>query len=222
MRRRATLPLLLAAGLLAFAALPSFLLVSDPPPPRADALYVLPGELPDRPRCAAELYRRGFAPVVLFTGGTVRPEVAAVGQPLPEAALSARVAADAGVPPEAEVVVAEATSTWEDAAAVRRWAERSGARSIVAVTSPLHSRRARRSLRLALDPIGARVTLIACGSRLPPFSPWWLEEKPLIAVTNEALKLAHYGVRYFVPAELGLRPRPGEEKEPQSPQEEPH
>lgn len=209
--RLALLALGAGALLLFVASIPSLLEVSDPLPERADAIFVFAGEVPERARCAAELYHRRLAPVVVFSGANVRPELAAIGRPVSDGAVGALIAADAGVPPSAETVIEEGTSTWEDAGVLRRWTQRAGARTVVAVTSPLHSRRARRALRLAFVPAGADVRVVACGSRYPFWSGWWLEERPLVAVTNEVLKLALYGARYFAPAALGLRPRPGDD-----------
>jgi len=190
----------------AFASLPSLLTVSDQLPASADAIFVFPGDAPERQRCAAELYRRGLAPVVVFSGGVVRGEVAALGQPLTEAEIGARVARDAGIPEAAMVVLPRGTSTWEDAETLRDWVAATGARRVVAVTSALHSRRARRSAQIALESLATDFRLLACGPRLAPTSGWWLEERPLVMVTNEALKLALYGVRHFAPHLLGGAP----------------
>ncbi|HEY8517987.1 MAG TPA: YdcF family protein [Candidatus Binatia bacterium] len=201
--------LLLVAALVPW--LPRLLAATDPLPPRADAIFVFAGDVPDRPRCAAELYARGLAPRVVFGGGRTLPELIAVERPMTDAVVNATIAMQNGLPIEAAVVLPEGTSTWEDAAVLRRWVEQSGAKSIVAVTSPLHSRRARTTLRLTAGEAGFDVRVHACGEPLPPESLWWLEERPLIQVTNETLKLALYTVRYFVPAWLGFGPVPGSE-----------
>ena len=51
-------------------------------PARSDAIYVFPGQIPERAVCAAELYREGIAPRVVFTGAHVAPELLVVDQPL--------------------------------------------------------------------------------------------------------------------------------------------
>jgi len=191
---------LLAAGG-AFLSLPTLMTVSDPLPARADAIYVFPGEIPSRPLCAAELWRRGVAPRIVFTGGSLDHSLAAVGQPMTDAEVGARIARAAGVPEAVEFIVPEGTSTWEDARALADWAEAHEAREIVAVTSPLHSRRARRSLRIALGAAGARVALLACGPRTSG-PAWWWDEHSLIAVFVEAAKTILYELRYFLPARL--------------------
>ncbi len=198
---RRLVPLLLVLAALPW--LPRLLTSVDPLPRSADALYVFAGDVPDRPRCAAELYARGVAPRVVFGGGRVQPELEAVERPMTDAAVNATIAMQAGLPIEATVVLPEGTSTWEDAFVLRRWADSSGARRIVAVTSPIHSRRASLTLDVAFAGSGCEVLVYACGEPFLPGSLWWLEERPLVQTTNEALKLGLYLVRYLVPAWLG-------------------
>lgn len=210
MRRlvRALVPLLLLAALVPW--LPRLLAATDPLPPRADLLFVFAGDVPDRPRCAAELYKRGIAPRVAFGGSRILPELAAVDRPMTDAAVNATVAMQAGLPIEAAVVLPEGTSTWEDAAVLRSFAERADLKSVVAVTSPLHARRARLTLALVAKATGLEIAVVTCAAPLAPGSLWWLEERSLVQVANETLKLGLYLVRYLVPAWLGLGPAPGD------------
>lgn len=212
---RLLVPLLLVAALVPW--LPSLLTATDPLPPRADAIFVFAGDVPDRPRCAAELHARGVAPRVVFGGGRTLAELIAVDRPMTDAAVNATIAMQAGLPIEAAVVLPEGTSTWEDAGVLRGWAEKNGARTIVAVTSPIHSRRARLTLALVARAGGFAVAVHACGEPLPPGSLWWLEERPLVQVVSETLKLVLYTTRYFVPAWTGLGPVPGEATGSQAP-----
>ena len=214
MRRlfRAIVPFLLVAAALPW--LPLLLDATDPLPAQADAMFVFAGDVPARPRCAAELYAKGVAPRVVFGGGRIAPELEAVERPMTDAAVDATIAMQAGVPIDATVVLPEGTSTWGDAGVLRRWAEKEAARSVVAVTSPLHSRRARMTLDLVTRATGIRIAVVTCGEPLSPGSLWWLDERPLVQVSNEALKLGLYVVRYLVPARLGLRPPPGDAAAP--------
>ncbi len=63
-------------------------------------------------RRAAELYRRGFAPRILFTGGLGRNTLGLL--PEPEAVRFARVAAGCGVPAEAMIREERSTNTAEN------------------------------------------------------------------------------------------------------------
>ena len=59
--------LLIVLGSVPF--LPYALERRDPLPGDADAIYVLPGKLETRARCAARLFEAGHAPWMIFTGG---------------------------------------------------------------------------------------------------------------------------------------------------------
>jgi uncharacterized SAM-binding protein YcdF (DUF218 family) len=191
----------------ALAWLPRALSVAAAPEP-ADLLFVFPGEVPGRARCAARLYGEGVAPLVVFSGGRVTPELEVVGRPLTDAALNALIAVGEGVPESALRVVATGTSTWEDAGALRGFLLAHPVREVLAVTSPIHSRRALATLRIALEGTDARVRVTSCEAPFAASSFWWLEERPLIQVLNESAKLVLYSLRYFVPAALGLRGPP--------------
>ncbi|MFP6664245.1 MAG: YdcF family protein [Deltaproteobacteria bacterium] len=215
MARRVFLGLL--AGLLLVGLLPwipSLLERRDAMPEHADAIYVLPGKLETRARCAARLHAAGKAPWLLFTGARVRPELRALGYPLSDAAVGAEFATRAGVARKAQIVLPLGRSTWEDAGAVADWARQTGLRKIIAVTSPTHARRAGESLRLALAPLGGEVWVTSCESLYTPAMRWWWYETPLIEVNNEFIKLGLYTFRYFIPTWLGLRPPPGSSPEP--------
>lgn len=211
MRRlvRLLVPFLLLAAVIPW--LPRLLTDVDRAPARADALFVFAGDVPDRPRCAAELHARGVAPLVVFGGGRVAPELVAVERPMTDAAVNATIAMQAGLPIDAAVLLPEGSSTWEDAAVLRRWAETSGKRRIVAVTSPTHSRRAKLVLDLAARRAGLEIAVTSCADAPAPGSLWWLEERPLVQVSSETLKLGLYTLRYFVPAWLGVGPAPGDD-----------
>jgi uncharacterized SAM-binding protein YcdF (DUF218 family) len=160
--------------------------------------------VPARARCAAQLYRDGLAPLILFSGGRIAPELAVVGRPLPDAQVNAAVAAREGVPGPAIQVLSAGTSTWEDAGVLRSWLLAHPAHEVLAVTSAIHSRRALRTLRIALDGTGASVRITSCEPPASPTSLWWLEERPLVQVLNETAKLLLYTFRYFLPAAVGL------------------
>ena len=205
---RLLVPLLLLAAVVPW--LPHLLAATDPLPAHADAIFVFAGDVPDRARCAAELYARGVAPAVVFGGSRIAPELVAVDRSMSDAAVNATIAMQAGLPIEAAVVLPEGTSTWEDVGVLRRWAATKGARSVVAVTSPTHSRRARLTLGLIARKVPLDIAVYSCAQPLEPWSLWWLDEHPLIQVSDETLKLGLYLVRYLLPAWTGLGPLPGE------------
>lgn len=191
----AVLPAGLAVAPLSLDAIGSFLVVNDPIT-TADAVYVFPGEVPRRARCAAQLVRAGVARRVVVSGGRVPPVLAAIDLPLTDAEVNARLLRQQGVEAESVTVLKEGTSTREDAEALRRWSEDGGrpVGPVIAVTSPTHTRRARRTLRQIFRGTGVDVRVSACPPTLA--SGWWRQEDTLVQVTDEYLKLLYYVIAY--------------------------
>jgi hypothetical protein len=118
---------LLLAGLTAFF-FPQQVLTVDSGPVKADALVVL-GGLPDRAVRAAELFKRGDAPLVICTGyGDARAN---------ESYLT-----NSGVPAADVLLESKSHSTRENAEFSIPLLRQMGARRVIIVTSWFHSRRA--------------------------------------------------------------------------------
>src|SRR5437762_12722014 len=118
---------LAAVGAAALLAAGRMLVVADPLPPRADAIVILAGSVPDRALAAADLYRAGLAPRVVVTrerAGTGQAALHARGVRLPEEAeLSVMVLRGLEVPSQAIVVHRRrAVSTESEARTIARWA----------------------------------------------------------------------------------------------------
>nr|WP_211193771.1 YdcF family protein [Pyxidicoccus fallax] len=107
---------------------------------------VLPGGVPSgalraRTEKAVELYRRGLAPRLVFSGG--------VGvNPPSEARVMLALATRLGVPAEACVLEEESHSTEENARFAAKLLREAGARRVVVVSDPYHLLRARQYFRL--------------------------------------------------------------------------
>jgi uncharacterized SAM-binding protein YcdF (DUF218 family) len=196
-RRAVLVALALGAGAalaapLGLEQIARFLVVTDALAP-ADALYVFPGGIPERAECAAQLFHQRIAPRVVVSGERVRPELEVIGMPLSDAELNARVLVSHGTPRDAVVILKEGTSTFEDAASLHRWATATtGLRRILAVTSPTHTRRARRTLARAFRDTGIAIAVQPC----PPdvTTDWWRHEDSLLRVINKYIKLSYYTV----------------------------
>lgn len=184
----------LASAPFSLDAVGRFLVVTDPIA-AADAVYVFPGEVPRRARCAAELVRAGLARRVVVSGARIAPVLAAIGMPLTDAEVNARLLREQGVAPDAVVVLNAGTSTREDAEALRQWSDAGqGLGRVIAVTSPSHSRRAKRTLRRVFHGTDIEVRVLACPPTLAP--EWWRQEDTLVQVTDEYLKLFYYLIAY--------------------------
>jgi uncharacterized SAM-binding protein YcdF (DUF218 family) len=135
--RRFLLGLLLAAA--AIVAVPvgigHFLGVTDALE-KADAIVAISGDTGARADTAVALWRQGYAPVLIFAGGSLDPESVA------SAELMKRVAVAAGVPAEKILVEGTSATTEQNAVRVAEVMTAQGLRSAILVTSPYHQRRA--------------------------------------------------------------------------------
>src|SRR5881397_3008604 len=187
---------LAAVSVAAILAAGRVLVVADPLPPRADAIVILAGSVPDRALEAADLYRSGLAPRVVVTRERLPPGQAALrarGVRLPEGdELTVTALRGLGVPSPAIVVLRRrAVSTESEARTIARWACARRLRRVVVVTSRAHSRRARLILRQALGP-GIAVAMHP--SRYDAFASarWWRVRRDAKIVLSEYEKLANY------------------------------
>jgi uncharacterized SAM-binding protein YcdF (DUF218 family) len=157
-------------------------LVVGDSPQKADAIVVLGGGSGEREEMGAKLYAQGLADVVFTTGGSI---------PLPGmkeqtwAALSAVALERLGVPAEKIIQIPDSTSTCDDARLSYARLP-AGAKRVMIVTDPYHTRRAK-----WLFGIGApNMQVIAVADDLPWFNPqtWWQNEQSLIVVEQEYIK----------------------------------
>lgn len=162
-------------------------------PADAGTLLVLAGD-PVRAVAAARLHGAGLADEIVLsrpapTHGQRR--LAELGVDWPGSAqLSHEVLLALGVPGDAVRTTRNvAVSTWEEAQNVRE--ELDPGQSIIVVTSPLHTRRARWIFRDVLP--GRNVTVVS-GDGGIPVSPWWTDQETAIQVVLEYAKLLHYAV----------------------------
>lgn len=97
---------------------------------------------------AASLYQRGFAPVVLVTGGV------GVRDTLSEANVGRDYLARLGLPPEALIALPASADTYASLTQVQRWFEGRGSRRVLLVSDAFHMLRLRIVAgRLGLAPL---------------------------------------------------------------------
>ena len=159
---------------------------------KADAIFVFGGDPDVRPFAAAALYRRGWAPRVLVPGMEVG-RMAEMGMVPTQTALFTTVLRRGGVPDSAVAVLrmpGGTASTTDDVAVLRDYVRRTGIRSVIAVTTDYHTRRARRALRRGLRGMRVRVTMYGTPAHGFDESDWWKREAGMVTYFGEYVKLA--------------------------------
>lgn len=174
-------------------------LVAEDPLAPADAIAVLAGTPMERPLEAADLYREGWAPLVVLTAETRdggERAIAARDLHYPrDPELAREVYVKIGIPERAILIApGEHDSTAEEArtlaglASQRRW------RRVIVVTSKLHTARAGHVIRRALGKLPVDVRLHA--SRYDGTDPehWWRSRKDIRFVLFEWQKVLAYAL----------------------------
>jgi uncharacterized SAM-binding protein YcdF (DUF218 family) len=167
-----------------------YLFCADEPAP-ADLIVVFGGTRLERAEKAAELYRRGLAPRILFTGGDASKTGVAEALRLRQRAM------ELGVPAETILVETDSTTTGES---IRRtvdlvdqlfgWTQ---LQSVILVSAPHHMRRVKLGMR---QQVPERVHLICCPDDRADLRPenWWHSQAGLSAVARELEKVRVYAL----------------------------
>lgn len=167
-------PLLNAAG--------RWLIVQDPIE-HADVIVVLSGGPGDeRVRQAAALFREGYAPRVLLSGGE---EILGI----PTSDILRRQALANGIPPEALFFETASTSTSEQARGLSAQLVAMGVRRAIIVTSPYHTRRTRYLFRKSFAGTSIDVRVVPVQNSAFRSEEWWTREDDTEKVVLEYIKL---------------------------------
>ncbi len=163
---------------------------------KADAIVVLGGGMQTRPFEAARLYREGYAPRVLVASPESRP-TDKIGLTVADTEVTKRILSRQGVPDSAVAEFGdEVSSTHEEALALGTWIRKTGAKKIIIVSDPFHTRRVRWLFNKELQPAGTEILTAAAPSLKYDVSNWWQTEQGLIEFQNELIKYAYYRVNY--------------------------
>ena len=173
-----------------------YLVVSDPLPAAgapADAVVPLGGGGVHRVAGAASLLRDGYATWLV----TADDELDLPGIRSSYGDLVRQEALWQGVPAERVLVLPGfVETTWQEALALRAFSQERGWSSLLLVTDPFHTRRARLCFQEAFRDSGVTIAVRAVEGS--PYDPeaWWLAIEDLRYTWNEYLKLALHLVGY--------------------------
>jgi uncharacterized SAM-binding protein YcdF (DUF218 family) len=157
--------------------------VEDPLVP-ADVIVALSGDTGARTETAVDLWRRGYAPTIIFAGASEDPNSVASGE------LMKREAMAQGVPDSAILVEPSSNTTQENARLVASLMRANGVSTAILVTSPYHQRRASNLFAQEFGP--AKLTFTNYPARDPQWDPntWWLHEPSRTLTVVELAKLS--------------------------------
>jgi len=194
-----------AVCVLALAVLASpiarFLIVPAEPL-RADVVVVLSGSsvYEERVRHGIRVLREGRAQSMVLTNDGLRGRWSRRRQTNLTSTERAKDAVlDAGIPEQRLVILpSRVRSTYDEAVTVRAFAEKSGIRNVLVVTSPYHSRRALWVFRRVLEPAGVQVGIESplAGEQSPQPGTWWLSRAGWHNVALEYPKLVYYWIMH--------------------------
>jgi uncharacterized SAM-binding protein YcdF (DUF218 family) len=178
------------------------LVVEADPLVHADAIFVLGGTRLERALEAADLFREGFAPLIVISGGAPEPaeeSLGAMGISVPSEAEVARniLVRRLGLPAAAiEVLNQPLDNTAQEAAAISTEAHARGWTRLIVITDRAATRRAAYALRRVL---GSQVQVVARASRRDDYDParWW--------ATRDGIRETFYELPKLVAYWLGLR-----------------
>lgn len=186
----------MAASAYAFVNAGRFLTAEDPLE-KADAIFVLAGSFVNRPLEAAQLYRDGWAPVIVMSYGIQESGIRILREGGVDAPPTENLVRDllvaAGTPADAIVMTPRAhDNTADEAGTLRAMSLERGWRRVIVVTSPYHLRRARFAFQRELE--GTPVEIIVRGTRFEDASPatWWSHRSDLRWMMSELPKLIAY------------------------------
>jgi uncharacterized SAM-binding protein YcdF (DUF218 family) len=166
------------------------------PAAEADAILILGGGLENRPFAAAQLYRAGIAPRILYLNVQPGP-VEELGLALSEAEQTRRILLKQGVPETALTPIGDGVaSTYDEARALREWLGSNDAKRIIIPTDVFHTRR----VRWIFNKYGGRADVSLHVVAIDPVrynaTNWWQREEGVIALQNEWLKTVYYRLKY--------------------------
>ena len=163
---------------------------------KADAIFVLSGDPYDRGRKAKELFLEGWAPVIVATGENISHNLKALGVPYTESDLTRYYLTNNGVDSTHIVVIAEGSSTIEEAEVILNYTNKHSFKKVIVVSSKFHTRRIHTFFKKKFDEANIDLIVQGAPSTLYREEEWWKKEDGLIMVNNEYVKLLYYGIKY--------------------------
>jgi len=178
-------------------------LYDEQPLQRADAIFVFAGTRMERALEAADLYKQGYATLVVLTEELSDGAIDALARRGIMVPTDAEVARDVmirlGMPPDAIVIAPGVhNSTGQEAQTLRSLARVRGWRRVIVVTSKFHTRRAGLAARREVGGMGVEVVAHASRYDSAGAVHWWGTRSDVRWVLLETEKIIAYWLRLGV------------------------
>ncbi|HRN94276.1 MAG TPA: YdcF family protein [Chitinophagales bacterium] len=167
------------------------LLITQDTLEKADAIIILSGGSYDRGNKAAEIFKQGFAPLIICPGSNPAYEFKILNINITESEQAKMNLLRLGIPDSAIVVINKGTSTYEEAQAIGEYLKTKPYKKIILLTSLYHTKRAKQVFEKFIP---HNIKLIVCGAKSSRFDEynWWRSEDGLISMNNELIKKVYY------------------------------
>jgi uncharacterized SAM-binding protein YcdF (DUF218 family) len=170
-------------------------IVSDSIAP-ADAVAIFGGGVERRPFAAADYFHRNLVKRALISNIS-SSKAEALGALPSHTNANRNVLLKLGVPEGAiEIFGDRVSNTYDEALALRAWAERNGIHAIIVPTEIFPSRRVNWILRRVFQNTNIRVQVVALESGNYTREDWWRHEQGLLQFQNEIIKYLYYRWKY--------------------------
>lgn len=173
-------------------------LVLEQQPQKADVIVVLNGRDIERSLAAVDLYKQGYANLIVLSRGTKSSGyellLNTVDQSFDRRIFFQRAIEAMGVPRESFQLIGNGvTSTYDEATVTRDFLRQRNYTSLILVTSKWHSKRAYLTFRHILNK-NANIQLTVYASGYDKFDPnfWWKTESSTELVLSEYVRLLYY------------------------------
>lgn len=178
-------------------------LVLEHPPEKSDLIVCMGGENIERGLATADAYKEGLAPNIYIS----KEKIPDGYDLLKDKGINYQITADLlekllldlGVPGSAIIRSdSEVDNTWDEVRFIREEVEKRGFKSIIIITSPIHTRRSWLTFRKVF--VDSDVRILSLPSKYSRFnvSDWWKERSYLRDVLLEYEKLIYYILKYHI------------------------
>ncbi len=157
----------------------------------AELIVVLGGDdNGERAMEAVDLYRKGYAKKILMSGGPLAWNLTSAGWMKKQAMAM-------GVPSHAITLEDKSRSTLENALFTLPILKERGIKSFILVTSPTHSRRAKRVFKKVCSKEGIKVISYPAQKSKFQLSGWWTRHEDTQLVMWEYVSLVYYSLKGY-------------------------